>query len=499
MIHLKTIFSKPRTIIILAVILFLPLLFIGTHNSHDWGDDFAQYIHQAGNIIHGIPQTETGFVFNQQHFIGPQTYPSGFPLILAPVYAVAGNNITAFLILISILYITLGLVMIIYFSNYFSWINAFILATIFVYNPQMVLFKGEVMSEIPFTLLLITCFIVYEKTKSAHPLQLLGLALLTGFLIMVRSAGFIFVAAVIVDQIFDLRKQKLILKNTAIRGSIVIVIPVMIYLLFNIFIFRMSSGSSINDYLSFFQSGQLVSMFPVNFYHYIEAIRLLYLPQSGALMGISVVLSSVMVGLVLFGFLLRISRGPQVIDWFFIFYMIMLLLFPDTNSAPRLLIPLGFIFLLYSATGFKNLQVLPQLTSQKKVIIFGGLILLMFSPGILEIVRAGENIQEGPQKQSAVEVFNFIRKNIPHESVVVFEKPRALALYGGCRSMVDPRTNNPTLFHMQVVNANASYLLINNKLTGKLMLRYINVMQNRLTKEFENMDFVLYKINPVSR
>ena len=65
--------------------------------------------------------------------------------------------------------------------------------------------------------------------------------------------------------------------------------------------------------------------------------------------------------------------------------------------------------------------------------------------------------------------------------------------------MVDPRTNNPTLFHMQVVNANASYLLINNKLTGKLMLRYINVMQNRLTKEFENMDFVLYKINPVSR
>ena len=498
-IRLKKIFSNPRTVIIAAVILFFPILFLGNHSSHDWGDDFAQYIHQAANIVHNIPQSETGFIYSQLNFIGPQAYPSGFPLILASVYAVAGNNITAFLLLISVLYITLGLVMIIYFRNYFSWITALILATIFIYNPQMVLFKGEVMSEIPFTVLLVICFILYEKTKSAKPLNFLVLALLTGFLIMVRSVGFIFVAAVILDQLIILRKRKISIKDFAIRDGIFITIPVLIYLLFNIFIFRMPSGSGISDYLSFFQSGKLVWMFPENFYHYIEAIRLLYLPQSGYLMGFSVVLSSVMLGLVLFGFLYRIFRGPQIIDWFFIFYIIMLLFFPDTNSASRLLIPLGFIFLIYSATGFKKLQLFPQLTAQNKAIIFGGLILLMFLPGIIKIARAGENIQEGPQKETAVEAFNFISKNVPTDSVVVFEKPRALALYGGCRSMVDPRTNNPTLFHLQVVKAKASYLLINNKLTGELMLRYSRVMQNRLTKQFENKDFVLYKINPVIR
>jgi hypothetical protein len=39
--RLKYFFSKPSSTILLAAILFLPLLFIGTHTSHDWGDDFA--------------------------------------------------------------------------------------------------------------------------------------------------------------------------------------------------------------------------------------------------------------------------------------------------------------------------------------------------------------------------------------------------------------------------------------------------------------------------
>src|SRR5665647_826332 len=145
----KNSLSKPLSILIVAAILFLPLIFIGTRSSHDWGDDFAQYIHQAANIVNGIPQSETGYVYNQLNYIGPQAYPVGFPLLLVPSYAIAGNRMVAFTTFISLIYIILGLLMVIFYRKYFSWITAIVLAFIFLYNPQMILFKREIMSDIP--------------------------------------------------------------------------------------------------------------------------------------------------------------------------------------------------------------------------------------------------------------------------------------------------------------------------------------------------------------
>lgn len=118
-LRFKNSLSKPGYFIGIALVLFLPLLFIGTHTSHDWGDDFAQYIHQAGNIVHGIPQSETGYVYNQLNYIGPQAYPVGFPLLLAPVYAVAGNSMLAFTTFMSLIYIILGLLVVILYRDFF--------------------------------------------------------------------------------------------------------------------------------------------------------------------------------------------------------------------------------------------------------------------------------------------------------------------------------------------------------------------------------------------
>ena len=111
----ERIFSSKWKVILIASIVFLPLLFINVRNSSDWGDDFAQYIHQAGNIVKGIPQSETGFIYSQENYIGPQAYPVGFPLLLAPAYAVAGNNMLAFTTFISLIYIVLGLLLVFFY------------------------------------------------------------------------------------------------------------------------------------------------------------------------------------------------------------------------------------------------------------------------------------------------------------------------------------------------------------------------------------------------
>lgn len=496
---LEYLFPKPRNIIFIAVVLFVPLLFLGTRSSHDWGDDFAQYIHQAGNIVHGIPQSETGFVYSQVNYIGPQAYPAGFPLLLAPVYALSGNNITAFTTYISLIYIVLGLLMLIFYRQLFSWITALVLTIIFLYNPQMIIFKREVMSDIPFTALMVLNFILYLKYKSGNAKNLLLPALVTGFMLAVRPAGIVFVAAMAMDMLVTFARRKITLTNFALRCSILTLVPVIIYFIINSLIFRVPSGGSIRDYLLFYYSGNFLQIIPQNLAHHIEVFMYLYVPQAGALRAFSILLGAIMVSMTLLGFIKRLFDGPEVIEWFFIFYLVMLLFFPNNYSAFRLMVPLGFIFLFYAATGLKTIQPISQIPAFKKSVVSGALILLLFIPGLLSIARSGENTLEGPQQASAVETFDYMRKNIPAGAVVVFAKPRALALYAGCRGMADPFTNDPTLIHKQVTDAHAGYLLVHSKLTNEPMKRYARVMQSRLTKQFENKDFTLFKIDAIKK
>lgn len=479
--YLTELFSKPRRTIAGAAILFVPLIFIGTHTSHDWGDDFAQYIHQAENIIKGIPQSQTGYVFNHSNYIGPQAYPVGFPLLLAPVYAIAGNSMWAFTTFISLLYIVLGLLMVIFYRCYFTWITSLTLALIFLYNPQMILFKREIMSDIPFTALLVLNFILYHKLKPVNTRQLLSLALITGFMLTIRPAGFVWVAAIVMEQVVAFIRRRIVLKEFAVRIGIFILVPVMVYFIINSLIFKIPSGGSIGDYLQFYHSGKLLQIIPENLAHHIEVFRFLYVPQAGAFYGISLLLGSVMVAFTLLGLIKRLVQGPGVIEWFFIFYVIMLLIFPNNYSAGRLMFPLEFIFLFYAATGAKTIQPLQGIAAWKKAVAAGGIAMMLFMPGIIGIARSQSNILEGPQRATSVEAFEYISKNVPHEAVVVFAKPRALALYAGCHSMADPFTSNPTLILTQIIEGNATFMLQHSILTNETMKRYARVMENRLT------------------
>jgi hypothetical protein len=87
-----------QTLIFIVTFLVIGVFIFCTVNSgHDWGDDFAQYILHAANLANGKPYADTGYIVNPDNpSIGPSAYPPLFPLILAPVYAVFGLNLTAF-------------------------------------------------------------------------------------------------------------------------------------------------------------------------------------------------------------------------------------------------------------------------------------------------------------------------------------------------------------------------------------------------------------------
>ena len=61
------------------------------------GTDWAMYVMHARNILHGRAYADTPYVFQPEaNFQGPRSYPSGFALLLVPLYAIFGMSIKAF-------------------------------------------------------------------------------------------------------------------------------------------------------------------------------------------------------------------------------------------------------------------------------------------------------------------------------------------------------------------------------------------------------------------
>ena len=121
---------------------------------------------------------------------------------------------------------------------------------------------------------------------------------------------------------------------------------------------------------------------------------------------------------------------------------------------------------------------------------------ILFIPGLIHIASSGYTTLEGPQDKETTQAFNYISKNIPDSSVIVFFKPRALALYTGKNGYADPFSQDPTIIHVQLMKINADYILIDNQLTSESMKRYVRVMDARVTEIWKNRNFRLIRINP---
>ncbi|MGH7447132.1 MAG: ArnT family glycosyltransferase, partial [Longimicrobiales bacterium] len=78
-----------------ALLAAITVLFVVTlRPGHSWHDDFALYVLHARNLAQGIPYDATGYLYNPGDPLhSPSVYPPGFPLVLAPLYALFGANL----------------------------------------------------------------------------------------------------------------------------------------------------------------------------------------------------------------------------------------------------------------------------------------------------------------------------------------------------------------------------------------------------------------------
>lgn len=185
---------------------------------HDWGDDFSLYINQARSLVRGdVPQVVADTRYMLQNSgsatFSPYVYPWGFPLLLAPVYLVAGIDYGAFA------WVTVGSLVV------FLWgfrrliaqsvgsFGAWFITAVVALSVPYVRATGAVLSDLPAIAVTVVALLWFERcrveghfARSARgPLVVAGL--LVTFAFSIRRETVVLLVALMVTHLVSLRES----------------------------------------------------------------------------------------------------------------------------------------------------------------------------------------------------------------------------------------------------------------------------------------------------
>src|SRR6185436_14141251 len=121
---------------------------------------------QSRNIVEGRPQTENGLVYDDMlNEYAIHAYPVGLPLLIAPIYYFAQLNIRPYDIFISLSLFITGIFCFEFFRRRTSLLFSVFLTLLFCYNLHVLDLKDEILSEVPFTCLIMV-LLVWTESKN---------------------------------------------------------------------------------------------------------------------------------------------------------------------------------------------------------------------------------------------------------------------------------------------------------------------------------------------
>jgi 4-amino-4-deoxy-L-arabinose transferase-like glycosyltransferase len=480
----------------LFIIIFfvIALVYLTTmYPDQGWGDDFAQYIHQAMNIVQGKSMQETGYIYSRYTpQLGPRVYPPGFPLLLAPVYALFGLDIRAFQIEIVLMQLVSLLVIYRLYRRDTTHPTALILLIMMGLSPYFVSFKRDIMSDVPFMLFcvgfLLWVDVAYTQQRFT-PASTLVAVLLAFACYLVRTIGLVALAALLLSDVIRFRRPT--------RFAVSIIGGTFVLILVSRWVFGGGEESYLDQFANY--TPQIIIQ---NIDHYlIKSIRGFWAGPSITYAQLTVpILWLVAIPLVIYGFMRRARRSSLLIELFFVFYLATILIWPSVQEL-RFLYPILPLFLLYVGIGFEG--VFEQVRRRANFRVARG-IAIIAALAILSIyaVRTGDVIAsegfltEGPYTQPAQGLFEYIRQATSDNAIFVFYKPRALSLYTNRAASTFPYTASTFEAADYLSELGADYAIVKNDESrpNNVLASFIDARPAAFELVFSNQDFRVYRI-----
>lgn len=477
--------ERRKTALLLVFLLGIALFYgLTLRPGHDWGDDFAQYIHHAKNIAQGIPYDHTGYIWNPKFpMLGPPTYPPVFPLMLAPVVAAAGLDLAAMKWVVVVSFLGALFFVALVFKPMLSPGYLAALLALLGLNPYFWNLKDNILSDLPFFLFVYAALYLIQRRpgpeKGGHSLAVHGLALgIVCYLAYgTRSLGVVLIPCAILS---DLLRRRRVGWGTWVAAIVFVALAAL-----QARLLHKDSGYA-----------AIVSLDPARIArNVVEYARYLSGLWDNAWAGSADTLLLILFGLLAaMGLLARLRAHPGTLEIFAILYGIAIL--PWIATQGRYLVPLMPVYVGYALWA---VQVAGKRSPGRARVILAGL-LAFAGLGFLSVYATVplRRPAEGVGTRSAVALWTAVDRITDPGDVVLFQKPRALALFADRRAsgIHETSSDEETWDYIRQVRARYAILGPDDRvfLHQDRIRRAIEDQSDRFDPVYRNAEFAMYRI-----
>jgi len=440
---------------------------------------------QGQSILNGsmdeFIQRNTFTIYESSFQIGPVAYPWGYPLILTP--ALLLKDIHPLTLKLPGLFLFAGFLICFYslIKDRFARFTGWLLLAVFAFNPQLIKFLDQILSDIPFLfavtlgLLLISHLDIPRRSWKYY--AVLGVCIFGAFFI--RTTGIVLLASFLTYQAIRFYLQPVLRKDIITASSVVTFSFILLWLVSS-WIFPNGQGS------------YFAQLKDLNYGVFVENVKI-YFYLFAAFLGNGMGWTYVYYVLVLL-FLIGAwqNRLPDLhLLIFFVIYLFAMLLWPERQGL-RFIFPLLPVFMYFVFQGMEGVvRSLPDryggiFQSVTQIFWLIAIGIFLFNSGKLaySTLKEGRKIS-GPFDPFSTDVYNFIRTETAPDSVIVFHKPRAMRLFTNHDSLMLTECERLTLGDYVVINKNAENSQIPPNDIDDCGLGLISVFENRRYIVFE--------------
>jgi hypothetical protein len=467
----------------LIVLVSSTLSFLMLTRGHPWWDDFAAYVMQAKSLLAwdlaDFVRRNAFTIQNSSYPPGPVAYPWGFPLLLAPVYAIFGLNPLA-LKLVGIAAYGLFLVAFFFLARTrLDETDSLLLTGVFAVTPALLAANDLILSDLPF-LACSTLGLLLADRYARSPRPGLGLVLgLTAFWsFFLRTTGLLLLAPLMIASLIQAWPDW----KTALKNSLVPLLTCAVWLMLQ---FLLLPGGQ-DSYLSHFSMLTPARLLDNVLYY-------LWLP--------SWTFDKIPGGMFLYPLLILFLpfslfshfRRDAAFHAYSLLTLLVYIVWPERQGL-RFIYPLLPLLFILALAGMRDaiarLKAEWQTHAARVVSGFWSLLLVLglgfSSYAAYDNLSHGREIN-GPFDNYSNQMFAFIREETPAESVIVFMRPRAMRLFTNRDAFMTE--NCPDL-------SKGDYLVLHEKMggNGQIPPEEVEACQVPLESVFNNKRFTIYKI-----
>ncbi len=451
--------------ILLLILFLLPLFWINLNNKHDWGDDFAQYLLQAKCMT---GESNSGLV-SQLNNYGPDSKGLLFSVLLIPATWSDTKEIFYSKILVTVTLVLVALLLQGCIRNKAGKIASIFFTLFFIYNFHILELKDQILPDFAFLSILL-CIVLLTDTIETSDMSNYFLATVVAIVsVGFRSVGLIAVLALGCTLLVHSKKLK-------INSSQLLKVVLILFSAFVIFLswFQYDKGT-VSWYLNLISSHSTIKSIADNLYHYKEGFKLFYeleLPFWLNMLLLWSIFPAILVGL-----FRRLFKLWRFLDFFTVFYLLLILFYPYNNEPTRFLLPLLACGLIYAVEGFYFVCNLFTSKYQNPITVLIALFFVICTVKSTAVALKDE-IVYSPYSNSTKELFKYIDREIPVSEKISFSKPWALAYF----------TNHSTVPQSEFKMARW-LIQYKNASDGEFS---VDTLSFQLT--FNNADFSVYKV-----